>query len=55
MAKDKDLYPEKRVKTVGFKVTRSEKIEIEEYCAKKGIDKISVFMRYAVNEAMKKK
>jgi len=53
--REEDLYPENRDKTVGFKVTPTEKAEIEKFCADAGVDNVSRFIRHAVNKAMGKK
>ena len=56
MAKIKDdaeLHPEKRDIMVGFKMTETEKADLEAYCFNRDI-KMSVFLRHAVKTAMKK-
>ena len=51
-----DLYPEACDKLVGFKMTESEKKELEDYCAnKKPKVKVSVFLRHVVRKAMSEK
>lgn len=49
-----ELYKELRNQLVAFKVTDSEKLELEKYCKDKGFS-VSRFVRHAVKVQMSRK
>jgi len=55
MAKNDGINPELRDKLIGYKVTQTEKDEIEAYCRANKIKDVSKFIRYSVNVAMARK
>jgi len=54
VAEKDTLHPEKRDKIVGFKMTQTEKDELETYCKKEKVD-VSKFVRHCVKKGMVKK
>jgi len=55
MVVDNDLNPELKDQLVGYKVTKTEKAEIEAYCKRAKIKDVSKMVRKAVNVFMDKK
>jgi len=55
MAKSDDINPELRDRLVGYKVTQTEKDEIETFCKDNNIKDVSKFIRHSVLVAMGKK
>ena len=54
MAKDNELNPELKDQLIGYKVTKTEKAEVEAFCKRKEIKDVSKFIRHSVKTAMAK-